>query len=256
MKDNQIIARLRIAMKNTGINQAKLAKAVGVSPQAVGRWFKNGVIGKDSLILAAKATNVTAGWLLNGDKENPNEIHLCFKDEELKAIDAIASELGISTSTLLHDALIEGLNKNPDRREIKPNLNDIQITNATIPLISWEQARTLSKLQNISDIEQHYPCPEKHSAKTFALTVRGESMSPDFIDGEIIFVDPDVEAINSSCVVVLQSDDTEPTFKQLVFDGNTKYLKSLNPNWPEQFVKMLPGAAVCGVVISSYRARI
>lgn len=80
-------------------------------------------------------------------------------------------------------------------------------------------------------------------------------MSPDYINGEIIFVDPEVEARNGSCVVVRQNGNSEATFKQLIIDGSQKYLKALNPNWPSPIIEMLPDATICGVVIGSYRKR-
>lgn len=126
-----------------------------------------------------------------------------------------------------------------------------------VPLISWVQAGSWSEVVDNfqpGDAEEHYPCPERHSDSTFALTVVGESMFPDFVPGEIIYVDPCVEATSGSCVVVRQNGD-EATFKQLMLDGNNKYLKALNPNWPNPIIEMLPDATICGVVIGSYRKR-
>lgn len=128
-----------------------------------------------------------------------------------------------------------------------------------VPLISWVQAGAWSEIceaLQLSEVDEFYPCPEKHSSRTFALQVVGESMSPDFVNGEIIFVDPEVEARNGSCVVVRQNGNLEATFKQLIIDGSQKYLKALNPNWPKPIIEMLPDATVCGVVIGSYRKRV
>ncbi len=127
-----------------------------------------------------------------------------------------------------------------------------------IPLISWVQAGAWSEVVDSfqpGDADEYYPCPEAHSDNTFALTVIGESMYPDFIPGELIYVDPCVEAVSGSCVVVRQNGDTEATFKQLMFDGSKKYLKALNPSWPTPIIEMLPDAVICGVVIGSYRKR-
>jgi len=127
-----------------------------------------------------------------------------------------------------------------------------------IPLISWVQAGSWESINDsfqYGAVDEYYPCPEKHSDATFALKVVGESMSPDFIDGEIIFVDPEVEPKNGSCVVVRQNGDSEATFKQLMVDGSDNYLKALNPNWPKKIIEMLPDATICGVVIGSYRKR-
>ncbi|WP_194442374.1 LexA family protein [Pseudoalteromonas simplex] len=138
------------------------------------------------------------------------------------------------------------------------NTQTLPQNKSDVPLISWVQAGAwteISEAFQISEVDEFYPCPEKHSSHTFALKVLGESMSPDFINGEIIFVDPEVEARNGSCVVVRQNGNLEATFKQLIIDGSQKYLKALNPNWPSPIIEMLPDATICGVVIGSYRKR-
>jgi SOS-response transcriptional repressor LexA len=127
-----------------------------------------------------------------------------------------------------------------------------------VPLINWVQAGAWTDIVDSFSIgcaEEYYPCPDKHGKNTFALTIVGESMHPEYSPGEIIYVDPEVEAVNGSCVVVRQNGDTEATFKQLMLDGSKKYLKALNPDWPSPIVEILPDAVICGVVIGSYRKR-
>ena len=50
--------------------------------------------------------------------------------------------------------------------------------------------------------------------------------------GMIIFVDPEREAASGDRVVAKVNGDNEATFKQLVIDGERKYLKPLNPAYP------------------------
>lgn len=138
------------------------------------------------------------------------------------------------------------------------NTMGLTLFGSKVPLISWVQAGSWADISDVfqpSEADEYYPCPEKHSKHTFALKVVGESMWPDYIDGEIIFVDPEAEARHGSCVVVRQNGHTEATFKQLIIDGSQKYLKALNPNWPNPIIEMLPDAVISGVVIGSYRKR-
>jgi SOS-response transcriptional repressor LexA len=128
-------------------------------------------------------------------------------------------------------------------------------THKKVPLINWVQAGCWAVMDDDFETDNYYPCPENHSEHTFALTVVGESMSPEFTPGEIIFVDPEVEARSGSYVVVRQNGNSEATFKQLMFDENKKYLKALNPNWPNPIIEMLSDAVICGVVIGSYKKR-
>jgi SOS-response transcriptional repressor LexA len=126
-----------------------------------------------------------------------------------------------------------------------------------VPLISWVQAGVWSEIiDNFSpgDAEEWIPCPVSHSPSTFVLRVRGESMfnphgRPSFQDGDLIFVDPDRPASHRSLVVVRLDESKEATFKQLIVEGDHKYLKALNPAWPEPLIQINGHATPCGVVI-------
>lgn len=121
------------------------------------------------------------------------------------------------------------------------------------PLITWWQVPSYTKSPASIEPIESYPCPPSHSNKTFALAVEGESMWPEFIDGEIIFIDPEVEPRHGSCVIITINE--QASFKQLIYDGTKKYLKSLNPNWPNPITEMESDAKVQGVIIGSYRKR-
>lgn len=121
-----------------------------------------------------------------------------------------------------------------------------------VPVISWVQAGSWHEvIDNFQpgDAEEWLPCPVRCSRETFVVRVRGESMEPRFHDGELIFVDPQGEARNKSFVVVRLDDSKEATFKQLIIEGDKRYLKPLNPHWPEPVIQINGGATICGVVI-------
>lgn len=126
-----------------------------------------------------------------------------------------------------------------------------------VPLISWVQAGAWSEIIDnlaVGDAEEWISCPVSHSPATFVLRVRGESMlnpygRPSFHDGDLIFVDPERPAVHGSLVVVRLDDDKEATFKRLVVEGDRRYLKALNPAWPEPMMQINGHATICGVVI-------
>lgn len=81
--------------------------------------------------------------------------------------------------------------------------------------------------------------------ESFALRVIGESMSPEFHDGEIIIIEP--EGLAKEGAYVLACPDGEWTFRQLVRDGQGWRLRALNPAFPDQPIRDL--SAVRGVII-------
>lgn len=59
-------------------------------------------------------------------------------------------------------------------------------------------------------------------------------MEPKFHDGDLIFVDPEVPPAGGRYVVASLKGDREATFTQLIVEGGRRYLKALNPDWPNR----------------------
>lgn len=79
----------------------------------------------------------------------------------------------------------------------------------------------------------------------FALRVLGDSMAPEFRDGEIIIVEP--EGLARDGAFVLAWHGGEWTFRQLRAQGGGWRLHALNPAYPDAALPDL--GAVRGVVI-------
>jgi SOS-response transcriptional repressor LexA len=82
-------------------------------------------------------------------------------------------------------------------------------------------------------------------AEPFALMVLGDAMAPEFVEGEIIVVEPEGHATDGSFVVARV--DGEWTLRQLVRADIGWQLQALNPAYPTAPIGDL--AAVRGVVI-------
>ena len=72
---------------------------------------------------------------------------------------------------------------------------------------------------------------------------------PTYPEGSQIIVDPDVDAVNGSRVVVKLETSQEATFKQLVIDAGVRSLKPLNPRYP--LMQISERAVICGVVVQT-----
>lgn len=196
------------------LNQRKISELLGLSPSAVNLYLR----GVNSL-------NLPFAIQIAGVLEVPISdfsIRLAKEAEEL------ASQVNTSEGPVLKDK---------------------------VPLISWVQAGNWQEINLYEPVETYYYCPVPHSEHTFALKVRGASMEnphsrKSFFDGDIIFVDPEKCADHNSLVVVKLDESNEATFKQLIIEGEERYLKALNPAWPEQMIKINGNATICGVVIA------
>lgn len=82
-------------------------------------------------------------------------------------------------------------------------------------------------------------------AESFALMVIGDSMEPEFAEGEIIIVEPEGLARDGSYVLAFCGD--EWVFRQLVGCDGDWQLRPLNPGYPTLGIPDL--SAIRGVVI-------
>ena len=114
-----------------------------------------------------------------------------------------------------------------------PELSNITATNFRlnrVPVISWVKAGNWRDIEHYDSDDMEYVQTVKFIEDGFALRVHGDSMQPEFADGDIIVIDPHAPQ-DAGCYVVAVHDN-QATLKKLVYDGTTPYLKPLNPQYP------------------------
>ena len=138
---------------------------------------------------------------------------------------AVAKLLGLSVAELMGG---DNVGAGPDVRGL-------------VPLISWIQAGEWSSAEDsfrpVGDAEKWLPCIVGHGDKSYALRVRGDSMtapggnSRTYPAGCIIFVDPARNSPNNGERVIakLQGSD-EVTFKVYKNEDGRQWLQPLNPS--------------------------
>jgi len=108
----------------------------------------------------------------------------------------------------------------------------------SIPVISWVKA---GRWKEVCDAFEPGDADEWiesdiRGRNVFALRVTGDSMEPEFKEGEIIIINPHIEAHPGDFVVV-KNKQGEATFKQLKKYGSSWVLHPLNPKYPDIEVK-------------------
>lgn len=107
-----------------------------------------------------------------------------------------------------------------------------QETYIRIPVYSHVHAGIFSDM--VDDIQDYEDIPERLTRggkEYFALTVKGDSMSPRYEDGDTIIVrkQPDCES-GDDCVVQINND--EATLKKVYKSNGVITLQSINPTYP------------------------
>jgi len=82
-------------------------------------------------------------------------------------------------------------------------------------------------------------------AEPYALRVIGDSMAPEFLEGQIIIVDPALPPRDGAYVVVDYAGET--LFRRFVVEGARRYLKALSEGHPA--VELTGAFHVRGVVV-------
>ena len=185
----------------------------------------------------------------------------------VREIDHIAWAAGLNERYLRYG----GLPKTPASGTTEMSVNDtLGVYNVSaeeldlkqlVPVISWVRAGQFCEAHDPlepGDAEDWLPRPKGASKSTYALTVKGDSMtspypgSRSYPQGIIIFVDPEKEVLPGSRGIFKLPDSNEVTFKELVSDAGQLYLKPLNPQYDK--IPVTEKMTTCGKVVGSFFA--
>lgn len=215
MSIGQRISKLMLDMD---VSNAKLARMIGVSRPTIGNWIdgKSAPTG-ENLTNLANALKVDPNWLMSG------------KESQAR------------------------FDNNVDVSQ------KIPFDGRPIPVISWVAAGSFEPIETVlrdAEVDEYLPPIKECGRNGYGLIVTGISMSPKFEPEDRIYVNPDFQVIDlktGDLVIVSCAGDNEATFKQLIIEGTTKYLKPLNPKWDEQIIKLTEDCRLVGKVVGLYR---
>lgn len=215
MSIGQRISKLMLDMD---VSNAKLARMIGVSRPTIGNWIegKSAPTG-ENLTNLANALKVDPNWLMSG------------KESQVR------------------------LDNNVDISQ------KIPFDGRPIPVISWVAAGSFGPIATVlkgAEVDEYLPPIKECGKNGYGLVVTGISMSPKFEPEDRIYVNPDFQVSDlktGDLVIVSCTGDNEATFKQLIIEGTTKYLKPLNPKWDEQIIKLTEDCRLVGKVVGLYR---
>lgn len=204
-------SRLKFARKEREMTQEQLAERSGLTQPDISKIERGLILKPSGLLALARALRCNPDWLDTGDGR----------------WDVIGAAIG----WMEHDDV---LTSGPDLKGTVPLISEVQAGN-------WKEA-----IDNLHPGEgERIHTTYRVRKHTYALRVTNDSMEPKFPDGAIIIVEPEEHAQPGKFVVVRRGDG-KATLKQLVQDGDTLFLKPLNPRYP--IMEITPDTVFCGVV--------
>lgn len=210
--------RLHIAMDNAGYEvrgrARKLASQFSVSDKGAGKWLNGEAIPETHRISAiASWLGVSGEWLLTGSSSN-NDIH-------------------------------SNVEAAPRLKGLVPLINEVQAG-------AWTDIKTGF---DESEISEWIPTAKANSRYSFALRVVGDSMFDPYEkrslnEGMIVIVDPEKPAQHRSMVVARLANSDKATVKELVIDGDSKFLRPFNRQYA--IINVTESVVIIGVVVGAF----
>lgn len=134
---------------------------------------------------------------------------------------------------------------------LDPTPVPLQLRGAAVPVYAWENVVHLDHGTTMNSAVaplEYAPRPAGVSEHAYALVVRGPAMEPEFRDGWRVYVEPGAPVKHGDFVVALPEGRKIPVLRQLSIEGDTTYLRCLNPQYPEPMIPLGAGRIIGRVV--------
>ncbi|MCL6246500.1 LexA family transcriptional regulator [Acinetobacter sp. ANC 4945] len=139
--------------------------------------------------------------------------------------------------------------------ETSDNVKDYRPITRMLPVLTYIQCGNMTNVRSIQphEVDRWLPAPPEAGKNSFYLICQGISNSPEFNDGDFICIDPDwtLDCVQTGEMIVVFQDD-EATFKALVREFNTLYLKALNPNFQPNIIPLKENALYRGKYVGKF----
>lgn len=176
----------------------------------------------------------------------------------------LADVLGTTVADLLSDSgkkspVIPGLESKDSRTLNVHHMAATERPAGRLPVISWVQAGDWGNVVNNlkeQDVEAWEVCPFEGD---FILPIIGDSsFNPggelSFRDGDHISVSTTREPAHRSIVIAHRKGDASAMCRQLLIENDgVLMLQTLNPSWPERYIKVDRDVELIGVVTGQWR---
>jgi SOS-response transcriptional repressor LexA len=158
-------------------------------------------------------------------------------------------------------AYLTGRTPRPDDvEETEPAETDFQ----EIPVISFVEAGKWGAVTDpypMGKADEFIGVNHRVGARSFALRIKGMSMFPEYQEGDIVVIDPDVSPLPGDCVVARMGDDPEATFKKFRPRGRDKNgneiieLAPINTDYPTLTIDAENPGQIVGTEVEHRRFR-
>lgn len=143
----------------------------------------------------------------------------------------------------------------PPKIVIENNVQPLDVPLNKVPVISWVKANAFDDIHDPfpPGISDEWVYTTERGRNMFGLKVSNDCMSPEFQEGDIIIIRPDIKPENGKFVVVKDTKENQATFKQYKKYGDNIILHPLNPKYQDIVLDHDDRYQIIGVVVEKVK---
>ena len=245
-----------------GWTQQELGSKIGISKNAIGNYEKGfRSPKKDTMFDLANAFNISIDDLfppvqknaLESTKHLPDTSYLLTQQITDKVVQLTTQNKKIVLRT--SEELLERQKANgemyTEQNEEETKKNEVSEVIQLYSYDYYDHAASAGTGQYLNDVRvEQIELPVDIDAD-FVIPIKGDSMEPDYHDGDLVFIQTSVE-LNDGVIGVFNYNG-EAYIKQLVIDKEQAYLHSLNPKYKDMPITPETDFRIIGEVVDIYQ---
>lgn len=235
--------QIKTFRKSAGFTQDELAKRLNTTKQTISRYEKGDrKANQDMLFELCDIFGVSIDDFFPSQNET-------LQSPPTSSIQTIYDELNPPRQVKVLNYAKRQLNEQKNEEETKGN----EVSEA-IQLYSYDyydHPASAGTGQYLNDVRvERIELPVDIDAD-FVIPIKGDSMEPDYHDGDLVFIQTSVD-LNDGVIGVFNYNG-DAYIKQLVIDKEQAYLHSLNPSYKDMPITPETDFRIIGEVVDLYR---
>lgn len=245
---NILGSSIKEVRKSKKLTQKKLAELTGFKQNTISNHENgNRQLDEKDIRIYAQALEVSPQYLF--DLAKPSSIDTPPTTSSIQSIyDQLAPPRQGKVLTFAEGQLDE--QKNEDKTKIN------EVSEKIVQLYGYDyydHAASAGTGQYLNDVRvERIELPVDVDAD-FVIPIKGDSMEPDYHDGDLVFIQTSVD-LNDGVIGVFNYNG-EAYIKQLVIDEDQAYLHSLNPEYKDMPITPETDFRIIGEVVGLYREK-
>lgn len=232
--------QIKLHRKRNGWSQVELAKILGVGKSTIANYEKGYRSPRQNTIFQlADVFNVSVDDLfpaINAETPTTSPVQAIY--------DQLTPPRQAKALTYLEKQLLE-------QNEEETKKNEVSEVIQLYVYDYYDHAASAGTGQYLNDVRvEQIELPIEVDAD-FVIPIKGDSMEPDYHDGDLVFIQTSVDLNNG--VIGVFNYNGEAYIKQLVIDTEQSYLHSLNPKYKDMPITPETDFRIIGEVVGRYK---